>query len=295
MLGLAILLLSLPVCSTAAVNEAAETPKNIQTLCTRLGNKLGSVSIKECESLKLEPSGYQSVTGLPIAIREYPPRPGKTPLGRVLFIGGIHGDEYSSVSVTVKLMNILAKHHSGLFHWRFAPLVNPDGLLRKKSQRMNQNGVDLNRNFPTSSWHQALVDYWEVRTGKNKRRYPGPYALSEPESEWLFTEIASFKPDVVVSVHAPHGIVDFDGPRKVAPKRLGHLHLKLLGTYPGSLGNFANILGNLPIVTLELPHAGIMPSDRHIGEIWIDLVRWLRKNIRWQEQQNLAGENSQAM
>lgn len=155
---------------------------------------------------------------------------------------------------------------------------------------MNQNGVDLNRNFPTTSWHRALVDYWEIRTGKNKRRYPGPHALSEPESRWLFTEIASFKPDIVVSVHAPHGIVDFDGPRKAAPRRLGHLNLKLLGTYPGSLGNFANILGGMPIVTLELPHAGIMPSNRHIRNIWTDLVKWLRKNIRWQEKHKLIHE-----
>ncbi|MCW8963075.1 MAG: M14 family zinc carboxypeptidase [Gammaproteobacteria bacterium] len=199
----------------------------------------------------------------------------------MLFVSGIHGDEYAAVSVTFKWMQILKEYHSGLFHWRFAPLMNPDGLLNKKSQRTNANGVDLNRNFPTTNWNRALVDYWEVRTGKNKRRYPGPHALSEPESRWLFTEIASFRPDVVISVHAPHGIVDFDGPEKVAPKKLGNLNLKLLGTYPGSLGNYANVYGGMPVVTLELPHAGIMPSKKHIDRIWTDLVKWLRNKIEW--------------
>ena len=70
------------------------------------------------------------------------------PLGRILVIGGIHGDEYSSVSVVFKWMDILNIHHSGLFHWHFIPLSNPDGLLQPSSQRQNARGVDLNRNFP---------------------------------------------------------------------------------------------------------------------------------------------------
>lgn len=253
----------------------------MQNLCEQIGDKLSSVSAEECLSLDLQPSGHESLNSQPIGVLEYPPLDDRKPLGKVLFVGGIHGDEYAAVSVTFKWMQILKQHHSGMFHWRVAPLMNPDGLLQKRSQRMNANGVDLNRNFPTSDWRAALVDYWERRTGKNKRRYPGPHALSEPESRWLFTEITNFKPDVVISVHAPHGIVDFDGPRKVAPKKLGHLNLKLLGTYPGSLGNFANVYGGMPVVTLELPHAGIMPSAQQISDIWVDLVRWLRNKVEW--------------
>jgi len=269
-----------PAISLADNRNTGDTDA-IKDLCERIGSKLSSVSARECLSLDLQPSGHFSVNNKPIGIREYPPLQARQPLGRVLFVSGIHGDEYAAVSVTFKWMQILKQYHSGLFHWRFAPLMNPDGLLQKKSQRMNINGVDLNRNFPTTSWHHALVDYWEVRTGKNKRRYPGPHALSEPETRWLFTEIAAFKPDVIISVHAPHGIVDFDGPKKVAPKKLGHLNLKLLGTYPGSLGNYANVYGGMPVVTLELPHAGIMPSQQQISSIWTDLVKWLRNKIDW--------------
>ena len=279
-----------PLALVAADSETEEeltADAAISDLCQQISRKLASVGMQECLDLELQPSGHFSVNGLPIAVHEYAPVEGRQPLGKVLFVAGLHGDEYSSISVTIKWMHTLSKYHSGLFHWRVAPLANPDGLLRRKSQRMNGAGIDLNRNFPTSSWRQALVDYWEVRTGRNKRRYPGPYALSEPESRWLFTEIVEFEPDVVVSVHAPHGIVDFDGPRKVAPQRLGHLSLKLLGTYPGSLGNFSSMLGELPVVTLELPHAGIMPSRQQISHIWTDLVRWLKKNIQWKKEQKM--------
>ena len=176
-------------------------------------------------------------------------------------------------------MRILDEYHSGLFHWHVVPLVNPDGLLRPHSQRMNAHGVDLNRNFPTPNWLKESTEYWVNRTHRNPRRYPGPEPLSEPESQWLTKEIASFNPDVIVSVHAPYGILDFDGPRK-APEKLGHLYLNLLGTYPGSLGNYAGVVKRIPVVTIELPSAGTMPSPQETSRIWMDLVRWLKTNLK---------------
>ena len=278
--------------STSVFSEETSKTAQKQTindLCQRIANKLSSVSRHECNSLDLQESGELSRTGQQLAYRDYPPIGDKKPLGKILFIGGIHGDEYSAVSVTIKWMHILKRFHSGAFEWRFIPLLNPDGLLRKKSQRMNDNGVDLNRNFPTNSWDETL-DYWDKKTEKNKRRYPGPYALSEPESSMLYEEIMTFQPDVIISVHAPHGIVDFDGPKKTAPQKLGDLNLKLLGTYPGSLGNYATLFGEMPVVTLELKHAGIMPSKGQISLIWTDLVRWLRTKMDWSK---VAKENSQ--
>jgi hypothetical protein len=250
--------------------------------CQRIGNKLASIGITECLDRELQPSGAQSVNNAPILIKEYPPLPSRVPLGRVLLIGGIHGDEYSSVSVVFKWMNTLDIHHSGLFHWHFVPLLNPDGLLRKSSQRLNANMVDLNRNFPMENWHEATQEYWVNGTGKNERRYPGTDPLSEPETAWLAKEIETFQPDVIVSVHAPHGIVDYDGPEN-GPYKLGRLYLQLLGTFPGSLGNYAGIEKNIPVVTVELPYAGIMPTPAEISGIWVDLVRWLNENIDGQE------------
>ena len=98
--------------------------------------------------------------------------------------------------------------------------------------------------------------------------------MSEPESQWLAAEIETFQPHTIISLHAPHGVVDFDGPPK-GPARVGNLNLHLLGTYPGSLGNYAGVQRHIPVVTVELPYAGIMPTDNEIRRMWTDLVRWL--------------------
>lgn len=254
----------------------------IVTLCERVGDKLGSVSTANCLDQNLTSSGV-AVSGTHIALKEYPPIPTRRKsLGRVLLLGGIHGDEYSSVSIIFKWMDILNQYHSGLFHWHVAPLVNPDGLLRPNSQRMNANDVDLNRNFPTENWATESAKYWS-NTGKKPRRYPGPSAASEPETRWVMEQIEQFKPDVIVQVHAPYGIVDFDGPEE-PPQQLGQLRLRLLGTYPGSLGNYGGKLHNIPVVTIELPSAGALPPAEEISQIWVDLIAWLRKRLPRQTQ-----------
>ena len=267
----------------------AEEESLVEKQCNRIGNKLGSVSIQDCLDMELSVTEGETVKGDTILMKEYPPLENRQPLGKVLLIGGTHGDEYSSVSIVFKWLKILNKHHSGLFHWHIVPLLNPDGLLRKKSQRMNGNNVDLNRNFPIPNWQDTAIKYWIEEKGKDPRYYPGPEALSEPESNWLVGHINTFRPDVIVAIHAPYGVIDHDGPRD-APNKLGSLYLSYLGTYPGSLGNFAGIQRQIPVITVELSYAGIMPSEEEIANIWRDLVAWLRKNIVEKESGVMQGE-----
>jgi len=265
-------------------------PALIDAECRRIGSKLGSVSYQDCQRLQLEWTGAISVKQAPILFKEYAPLARRRPLGKVLLLGGIHGDEYSSVSIVFKWLDTLQQHHSGLFHWRIVPLLNPDGLLQDNSTRTNANGVDLNRNFPIRDWENTALDYWINRTYRNPRQYPGPEQLSEPESSWLVDEINRFDPDVIVSVHAPHGIVDYDGPDD-GPYKLGRLYLNLLGTYPGSLGNYAGLQKKIPVVTIELPYAGIMPAPTETSEIWVDLVRWLTNNLPSLQVESVAQES----
>lgn len=269
--------LSAPTVETPGA--VAPDPDPVANECRRIGDKLGSVDYVECIDRKLLVTGGRSVLDAPILYKEYPPLPDqREPLGRVLLIGGIHGDEYSSVSIVFKWMRTLDRHHSGMFHWHIIPLLNPDGLLRKVSQRMNENNVDLNRNFPMSNWENSTRDYWINTTYRDPRLFPGRSPLSEPESKWLVQEIDAFQPDVIVSVHAPHSLVDYDGPKN-GPHKLGRLYLQLIGTYPGSLGNYAGVQRKIPVVTIELPYAGIMPAAGEISGIWTDLVKWLSDNI----------------
>jgi len=252
---------------------------SIEELCKEIGNKLGSVNTKDCLRQKLTHNNAYSPHFRPLAFKTYPPVKNKKSLGKVLLMGGIHGDEYSAISISFKWMDKLNQHHSGLFHWKVVPLMNPDGLLHfAKAQRQNANGVDLNRNFPSADWEKLANDYWVNKTKKNPRRYPGTHPMSEIETSWFVDLINDFRPDVIIAVHAPHRLVDYDGPR-YGPKKLGGLHLRQLGTYPGSLGNYAGVDLDIPIVTIELPSAGSMPSKKEISHMWVDLVRWLVKNI----------------
>jgi len=246
--------------------------------CRALGERLGSLDEQTCLNAGLQITEAASAQGQPLLYRDYLPRSSQAEPQRVLLLGGIHGDEFSAVSVVFQWMTRLDRERFQPFHWRVIPCANPDGLLTVPATRVNAHGVDLNRNFPTPDWKSDAMVYWDQRTRRDPRRYPGPAALSEPETRWLLQQIKDFRPDAIVSVHAPYGVLDYDGPDE-PPVRFGYLHLHQLGTYPGSLGNYAGVYMRLPVITLELPHAGIMPTPAQSQRIWGDMLSWLRNNL----------------
>lgn len=269
---------------------AAPAPagESVAELCGRIGAKLGSVSAADCERVRFRFDGSRSVLGAPLVAADF--EPAGSARGRVLLLGGIHGDEYSSVSVVFRWLEALVDDGLlGELEWRIIPLLNPDGLLRRRSQRMNERGVDLNRNFPTENWDELATDYWVRRTGRNPRRYPGPEPLSEPESRYLHAQIQSYAPDLIVAVHAPLEVVDFDGPPE-PPERLGSLYLHRMGTYPGSLGRYGGEQLGLPVVTIELSSAGIMPPPTEVQRIWRDLVDYARRTLAYQGEAAIVAE-----
>jgi len=264
--------------SKASVNEL----ENINVSCKKIDKKLASVTLDECLNSKLRATGFESKNKFPIMMTEFPPLENRKPLGKVLVIGGTHGDELTSISIVFKWISILQNYHSGLFHWHVAPLMNPDGALLKRATRPNANNVDLNRNMPTPDWYRSSSERWK-KINNDPRKNPGSEPASEPETQWLIHEIETFKPDAIVSVHAPYGILDFDSPDlTTAPKSFGRLRLNLLGTYPGSLGNYAGISRDIPVLTLELPHSWVMPKSYEVNEIWTDMIRWLKVQLTHQ-------------
>lgn len=259
--------------------------RNVERLCEEIGNKLGSVSVEDCLIQELEFAGAYSVNARPLAMRDFHPNAIADSEDRILILGGIHGDEYSSISIMFKWMTLLQEKGGDNYRWRFLPAVNPDGLLDGQAVRQNASGVDLNRNFPSQDWEATALEYWRNNTGENPRRYPGKEAASEPEVRWIIEQIENFDPAVIVSVHAPYHLLDFDGPLQ-APDKIGDLYLHQLGVYPGSLGNYAGLDLGIPVVTLELPSAGIMPSVEQIETMWNDMLLWL--NTRSQHEQNAS-------
>ena len=235
-------------------------------------------SLERCLSFQLSEGDGRSVRGIPLwSIDIVPPAESPPPL-RVLVLGGIHADEVASV---VLVMDWIARARQGgtapPVHWRMAPLVNPDGFFLPSRTRINAHGVDLNRNFATHQWSEEARQYWIKATRRDPRRFPGPAALSEPESLWVHRQIESFQPQLIVSVHAPYGVLDFDGPPP-PPSRLGNLMLDQVGIYPGSLGNYGGIVLGVPVVTIELRNATRLPATE-AAAMWNDLQLWIGRKL----------------
>lgn len=263
-----------PLLPTLAAALVLATGAAGAALCDDFYARLPNVSRALCESAQLQASAARSVKGRIIYTRDLGPV--AAPL-RVLVVGAMHGDELSSASLALHWLR-LAQLEAAPVHWRFIPALNPDGLFGRPARRMNANGVDLNRNFPTPNWARESVVYWEKKVRKDPRRWPGKRALSEPESRFLFDQMQSFRPDVVVSIHAPYGVLDFDGPVP-APTRLGRLHLEQLGVFPGSLGNYGGLQQGTPVVTVELANAQRTPTNAEMHQMWQDLHRWIGQTI----------------
>ena len=235
--------------------------------------RLPNVSRSLCLSAALQPGTGRSLRGVPLYTRDVKSEGAKL---RVLVLGAIHGDELSSGSVALHWI-ALAQEPTQMpqpVHWRFIPVLNPDGVLARPPRRTNAHGVDLNRNFPTPNWERDAAVYWERRTGKDPRRWPGPRPLSEPETRYLHEQMQSFKPHLIVAIHAPYGVLDFDGPAS-PPSRLGRLYLDQVGIFPGSLGNYGGVHKGVPVVTIELPNSMRTPLDAETRQMWLDLLRWM--------------------
>ncbi len=277
-----------PPTSGTATEKAAVSPAlaaavpeaDLRSWCDPVTRVLPTIKLKPCLRAGLVPSGAKSVKGLPIMAREVVAHgiSGAQSPARVLVIGGIHGDELTSSAVVFRWLEWIDQAEAKPYQWQIVPVLNPDGLLAKPATRVNANGVDLNRNFPTPNWEKEAPKYWTVKTANDPRRFPGKAPISEPESRWLHNEIKRFKPDVIISIHAPFGVLDFDGPVD-PPHKLGALILMPVGVYPGSLGNYGGVHKGVPVVTIELPHALDMPSEAELKSIWRDMLVWIESNV----------------
>lgn len=186
----------------------------------------------------------RSVEGRPIVLHEY---------GRgndvVLVLGSIHGSESAGGTVVVRLAEAIAAPTGDTLDRRvvFVPVVNPDGVLR--GTRWNAHGVDLNRNFPTQNWEKG------ERNGSARH---GDAPGSEPETQVVMALIERYRPSLIITLHAPLHVVNYDGPAKEVAERMGSLNgYPVSGSIgyptPGSLGTYAGIERQIPIITLELP------------------------------------------
>jgi hypothetical protein len=123
---------------------------------------------------------------------------------RRLIVAGIHGGyEWNTIELAYELMDYLSSHPE-LVPRRISlfvlPALNPDGEARSHGRpgRANENGVDLNRNWPTgwqAEWpKEGCWNYLPINGGAAP--------ASEPEVEALLSFILEKRLDSIISYHS---------------------------------------------------------------------------------------------
>lgn len=142
--------------------------------------------------------GY-SVEGRPITAYSFGDGPKK-----LLYVGGMHGNEWSSVV----LMNAWMDELDNRFHevpddhtLIIIPNSSPDSGAA--DSRLNANEVDLNRNFPTDDWQSEV----QIPGPTLLPEGGGSSALSEPESKALAQFVRAQRPQLVLTYHAVASVV----------------------------------------------------------------------------------------
>jgi protein MpaA len=194
-----------------------------------------------------------SVQGRPILLHRF----GNGPVG-TLVIGGMHGDESTSIAVANELVEVLKDGDVSVLDGTVAviPVANPDGFAAGK--RRNSRQVDINRNFPAANWGKSRPGTY----------HGGPEPLSEPETVVIRDAVKALAPRQIISIHSitrGRECNNYDGPGEELAKRMaqhnGYAVKDNIGyPTPGSFGSWAGIDLQIPVITLELPRD--LPADK---------------------------------
>ena len=168
----------------------------------------------------------------------------------ILLIGGVHGDEPEGVELACRTLDWLktetSKNPTAVYPWIVIPCLNPDGY--RKNQRVNANGVDLNRNYPSRDWTKSY---------KEPRYFPGHSPGSELEIKSLTTLIAETQPLLIIHCHSWHPCIVYagDAARTYATalsETTGYELKNDIGyPTPGSLSSYAWGDHRIPVICIE--------------------------------------------
>ncbi len=233
-------------------------------LCTTVLPSCQSTAVISEGALQLSYIAGYSVENRPVECRV---------LGRgedVIFIlAAIHGNEVAGTPLCRRLADYLLENPQALQGRQgvLMPETNPDGVAR--NQRYNARGIDLNRNFAASN-------------RENTRRY-GMQGASEPETQIITQVIEQYKPDRIITLHEPLNCIDYDGPYLELAEYLAQycdLPIRKLGTSPGSLGGYAGLDLQIPLITVEFPKdSGMLDGDT----LWQKYGRLMRAAVAYPE------------
>ncbi len=181
----------------------------------------------------------------------------------ILVIGVFHGDEEQGEFFINKYLGRAANadfcgsagaldiEYGGKNNLYYIPRLN------FAKTRVNKNGVDLNRNFPTKNWGEDTS-----AAGENAADYFGGEAAgSENETQFVVSLMDEINFDAVITIHAPYKIVNYDGDRGGEALKLAQKISEITGypvqkdigyPCPGSFGTYAGVERDIPVITVEV-------------------------------------------
>jgi len=183
-----------------------------------------------------------------------------------LIVAGIHGGyEGNTIALANELINYINENPNvipGDVKLYIIRDMNPDAEARDNGVdgRVNNNGVDLNRNFPSANW---AADWDRDGCWIYRPTTGGTYAGSEPETRSVMGFIRAHKIEAMISYHSA-GLGVFPGgvPWEEPSKRLAKALSKVTGypyppvdtgcVYTGTLADWAVENGVGASVDMEL-------------------------------------------
>ena len=165
---------------------------------------------------------------------------GNTKNPKVLVIGCFHGDEPQGNYLIEEYLK-----ENNTTNLLFIPCLNEYGV--RNNVRTNENGVDLNRNFPTRNWEL---------TDKNEF-FGGETPSSEKETRFVVDIVEKYNPQIILTLHAPFKVVNYDGDARSLAEGISEIinypvEENIGYPTPGSFGTWAGVERNIPTITLEL-------------------------------------------
>lgn len=180
-------------------------------------------------------------------------------------LAGVHGDEVEGVYLLKELFEWLKQLDDSELQLPLVviPILNVDGY--RAGSRVNAHGVDLNRNLPSEQW---------TTQARDKKYYPGPNPLSEPENQFLVKTFEKYPPSFILSLHSWKPMLNYNGKDCLKFAQVMHQY----NNYPmvddieghptpGSLGEYGPQKYGTQVLTFEAP---LISNELSLKDIWLE-------------------------